>query len=924
MYSLARISRLFVAFALAVAVAACDRNDPASFVASAKSYMAKSDYKAAIIQLKNAIGSSPNDPEARFLLAKALFESGDMVGAETEIRKAIDLKYSSEEAYPLLARALVGEGKNEAAIAEIGGQKLQTAKARADIATSLAIAKGALGNLAEAKSAIDAVLKDMPGDARALIVRAQIAAQEGDLPESMRLVDTALAGAPKDREALLAKAQLLLSTGKREEATAMLEKAVDAYPEARTARVSLVSLLVGSQHLDDASRQLDKLKAVAPNEIGTVYAEALVATARGEPAKARDLIQKVLAVQPTNLPSLYLSGLIDAQLKSYVTAEDTLRKVVAMAPNDPSARKLLASIYLQTKQPKLALETIDPMLRRAPNDPALLRTAAEAQLAMGDMAKGSDLYERANSLDKGNVASDVRLAQVRLATGETERAMKDLETLSQSDASQTQADLALIMAHVKRREFDKALAAVDALEKKQPNGPMTRNLRGSIYVAKHDFKTARANFQKAHDLDPNDLASAKNLALLDVQEGKADDARKRYEQMLEKDPKNEQILLSLAEFNAVTRADPAEAKAIIDKAIAANPQSIRPRLALISYYGRIGDTRAALTTAEAAQSLFPNDPQAIEALAGAQLAAGATNQALDTYARLAQMQPQNAGIQLRVAALRLQAKDYPGAIDSARTVIATAPESPQAWGILARAQLQSGHAAEALAEAKKLQKENPGHAFGYALEAEILALDQKWNEAASTLRTALSKQPLPPLALSYYTSLQRAGKSAEATSFAEKWIRDHPKDTILLQGLGQQAQQNQDNATAIARYKAVLAIDPDNTVALNNLAWTLGEAGDPKAREYAERAYQLAPFQPNVVDTLGWTLVRTGDVARGTQLLRVASNLAPGNNEIHLHLGRALLKSGDKDGARKVLEPLTKLDSAPVIKADAEKALAGN
>jgi hypothetical protein len=41
-------------------------------------------------------------------------------------------------------------------------------------------------------------------------------------------------------------------------------------------------------------------------------------------------------------------------------------------------------------------------------------------------------------------------------------------------------------------------------------------------------------------------------------------------------------------------------------------------------------------------------------------------------------------------------------------------------------------------------------------------------------------------------------------------------------------------------------------------------------------------------------------------------------------LGRALAKSGDKDAARRTLDPLTKLDAASPIRVDAEKALAGN
>jgi Flp pilus assembly protein TadD len=78
-----------------------------------------------------------------------------------------------------------------------------------------------------------------------------------------------------------------------------------------------------------------------------------------------------------------------------------------------------------------------------------------------------------------------------------------------------------------------------------------------------------------------------------------------------------------------------------------------------------------------------------------------------------------------------------------------------------------------------------------------------------------------------------------------------------------------------------------------------------------------------VIDTFGWAEVQTGNVNRGTELLRAASGLAPANPEIRLHLAKALIKSGDKASARRELETLAKLDPSSPIRADAEKLLGG-
>jgi putative PEP-CTERM system TPR-repeat lipoprotein len=366
-----------------------------------------------------------------------------------------------------------------------------------------------------------------------------------------------------------------------------------------------VPQLVTSKQVDKATAQLEAMKKLAPQDFRTVYSDALVSFARNDPIHARDAVQRILAQQPDNLRALYLSGLVNYQLGSYAAAEEALRRVVALAPSELNAVRVLGLTYLKTGQRAQAVEILEEGLKRAPDDPTLLRTAGEAYLASGNLIKAAQGYERANAIDKGNVASDVRLAQMRFAAGDTSRAFKDLESLSQAEPSQYEADIALITANLRQGAFDKALAAVKTLETKQPNNPLTYNLKGAVYLGLHDHKNARTSFEKALELDPNNFNAAHTLALVDLQERKPEDARKRYESIVAREPKNEDMLLALAELAVITGQGPGDVRAAIERAISANPTSVRSRLALINYYARTGDAKAQLAAADAARAAFP-------------------------------------------------------------------------------------------------------------------------------------------------------------------------------------------------------------------------------------------------------------------------------------------------------------------------------
>ncbi len=173
-----RTLRLAVVAAIAVtATAGCARNDPASYIASANSYIAKSDYKAAIIELKNALQKAPDNAEARLLLAKSLLATGDPAGAETEVRKAIDAHAPGDQAYPVLAQAMAAQGEFKQLASELGDKKLDDPAARSTVNVALAVASLAQGDAAHAKELADAALADQPGNVRALLLEAQLAAR---------------------------------------------------------------------------------------------------------------------------------------------------------------------------------------------------------------------------------------------------------------------------------------------------------------------------------------------------------------------------------------------------------------------------------------------------------------------------------------------------------------------------------------------------------------------------------------------------------------------------------------------------------------------------------------------------------------------------------------------------------------------------
>ncbi len=903
-------------------VAGCGPATPQALVASAKEYLAKNDRSAAVVQLKTALQKDPDNAEARFLLGKALLETGDVVSAQKELQRAAELKYPADQIAPALARAVFAASGPDKVIADFGNAATASPEARADLQTTLGQAYSNKENVDAALAAFAAAKAAVPGYPPALLGEARLKVGHGDVPGATALVEAAIARSPNFVDAWQLKGDLLAAQGRTDDALAAYRKALQIRPTYLAAHGQIVYLLIHKRRNAEAAKQLEAMTKIAPKHPYTYYFTALVALADKRYRDAREAIQLQLRAWPDNVPGLVLEARIDSQLGSYGQAEAALQKVLQPMPQHRPARMALVQLYLRTGQRARALETLRPLLQAADDDSDVQALAGEVFMQNGDTSQAARAFTKAAALDPQNVNKRTAAAMARVAAGDAEKGVHDLQEVAAVDSG-NRADLALIAISTSQRKFDEALDALAALEKKQPNQPFVHDVRGSVLVAKGDRAAARKSFEQALALDPTDFTAASSLARLDVAEHKPDDAKKRYEAILAKDPKNARALLALADLRAQNGATPDEVVALIGNAVRADPTDTGPRLALISHYMRTKEPKKAVAAAQDALAAMPDRPELLYAAGEAQRAAGEPNQAAQSYNKLAASRPGATLPYMKEAEAQFASRNYDAAVQSLKKALAITPDLLEAQRALIAAYMAQGKADDALAVARTVQKQRPAEPVGYVFEGDIYAYKKQWNEAANAYRRGLPHAAGPDLAARTDAALRSAGKAADADKFAVSWVRSHPQDREFRRYLGESAIMRGDYAGAVREFKAILELKPDDALALNNLAWASGQLKDPKAIDYAQKANATVPNNAAILDTLGTLQVEKGDMKNGIASLQRASTLAPNAPGIRLNFARALVKDGQKDAAKKELQELAKLGDKFSGQAEVTKLMQG-
>ena len=916
-----RANALVAAIALSV-LAACTAQAPSELIANGRVHLEKKDYRAAVIEFKNALQKDASLDEARFLLGVALMESGDSSGAMVEFGKLNAAGFDPERLLPRLAEVMLIHGEMDKLIADYAGKKLTTPKARAELAATLANAYAIRGKFDQAQASAELSLKDDPEGLNGRLVMAQIKTLRGDLPAAMEDVESAERKHPNAARPKIFKAELMGQMRGRFDAAAITQvyrAALDLEPKNIQVHAGLIQLALAQKDQQAANAQVELLRKAHPNGAPTQYFVALLALDRRDLFAATQAIQMMLKYAPDNVAGLQLAGRIAFEAGNYAQAAAHLGKALPRTMQTTQVRLLLSRSLLRAGDNKMALTTLQPLLneRSAPAEAYTL--AADVQVRMGETEAAKQLYQRALAVNPEDERARSAMAVVDISEGRVEQGIGVLKDVGRT-SNDLQADILIVSTYLQSRQWDRARTSIDALEKKKPDSAAAAYLRGELALAQGDSVEATKQYEAAVRRDSKDFSAVAALAALDQRAGKPDAALARYRAYLEKNPRALGADLAVVALAKSQGQPPAKVAADLEVLVKKYPDSEFPRVAMVRALLEGGDIKRAQTIGKELATSFGASPAALDAAGLVELAAGNHNQARQTFAQLAALQPKDASPLIRLSQAYLASKDAPGALAQLSKALSVQPTSMDAHLQMVTLLAKMGRYEQALAQARAAQSAGPADPTGWMLEGDLLNGKRDFVGAVTAYRKGLAKARVGASAVKLHRALEDAARLKEAQQFEKEWRAERPQDPVFNYYLGDRYLALGELDTAVELYRSVLKLVPKDPASLNNLAWILAQQNKPEALEFGERAVAAAPRSAPALDTLAEIHSRAGRLDRAVALQRQAVDLAPDQPMSRLRLAQYLVKDKQIPAARKELEVLAGL-GAKFPKQDEVKRL---
>lgn len=890
----------------------------------------RGDYRAAIIDFKSVLIDEPENRRARLLLGQASVAVGDGASAEKELRRAVEFGTPVERVAVDLGKSLFLQQRYEALLSEDYGTAMGDESIRLELLTLKGNAHLKLDRSDEARRAFESVLASDAGHLEALLGLASSYMQDSRFAEAQAALDRLNSVHAEEPQAWILSASLNRQTGRLTAAERDYEKALSNLsadgmdnPDLQVqALVGLAEVLIEQSELERARAIVDDLAASYPGSLPSLMLGARIAYIDEDWSTTQELLLRVVAIAPDYQAARILLGATNLQLGNHSQAEMYLSAAIASDPNDIQARQLLAETRLAMRRADEAHATLEPLVSNPQADAVSLHMAARASLGRNDLDAAIDFLKRSVEKQPENVELKLQLAVPLVAAGRIEEAAAVLDGIEDTGSNDhlLRRDAAQVLMQLQGGETAAAVESARQLPGRWNGRIEAIQFAGGVEFLAGELDASRVTFERALAIDPDNTVAMRYLAWIAENQGDLRAAEAWYRDVLTRDDEALWAMLALSRL-AQQSNDGENVVAWLERARSVAGEDPIPTIALVGRYLERGDLDSAERTIDEALAATDSDARLYNTQGILEYVRKDYQRSANAFEKAIEFDPGNVDYQFNLSRTRFRSGDAAGALQLLESADVDWSENLHSGVLYAAVLADTGDTTAAQSVLHRLQSRFPQSSSPFGLEAELLARKGDLSSAATMYDRALDIEVTRNSALRGYQIKEELGDETASASLTT-YLRHEPDDQEIRFVLAESYRKKGSLAEAIAEYERVLRAEPENAIALNNLAWVYLLAGDERAADTAAKAFAINPLNSAIADTLGWILVETGSYEEGYRILEQAVELSGGRPEIRYHRAVALVRLDRTTEARTELQALISAGTEFASMDDARELLA--
>ena len=570
-------------------------------------------FRDARARAEQALKVDSKNAEAHILLGNVLAGLKDDEGAVEAIETGIQLDPKKARGYLELGELQLNRGASDAA-EDAFKTAVEVAPESVSARLSLTNFYLAAGRRPDAKRALDEGLALEPESPIFNQALAIFYLQGNDFEGAKPYLDASNRLAKNNLAVQFELADFFLRSGRTDAAVEELARITPADSDFATLRLKLASIHLAAKRPADAYKVVEDLLKREPRNVEGLVLKARLLGADRKFEEALVAANAALAADARVADAHYVSGTIHLGLNKLDDARKAFAEVLRLNPGNSPAQLQLSRLEFSQGRLDAAVEYAQQAVNSQPNNVDARLALAKAFIGRQDFGRAeAELVQLTASFPKVP-AVHVQAGVLSLMRGNTAAARRSFERTLTLDRDNVEAIKGLVVLDLATRNTTGAEARIKAALDKNPSRADLLMTAANVYAATGDARQVEDSLRKAVDAEPSNLRAYQSLGEFYANQGRLKEAEEQFERLVARQPDSVSAH-TMAAILAHLQNDTARAQKRYEAILQIDPRApiAANNLAYLQAENG-GNLDVALQLAQTAKSQLPDDPEVNDTL----------------------------------------------------------------------------------------------------------------------------------------------------------------------------------------------------------------------------------------------------------------------------------------------------------------------